>query len=489
MDPRNLSFVANATGGELRNASPAQIVTGLCTDSREISRGDLFVALVGDRFDAHEFLNPALGRMAGACLVESERVGDRLSGVPQILVRDSRVALGRLGARYRESFDVPVVGVTGSNGKTSTKRFLRSVLGQKFNVCASPASFNNDIGVPLSLLQLDERMDVAVFEIGTNHPGEIEPLARMVSPQIGVLTSVGRSHLEYFGSVEEVAREKGFLGEVLSPSGVFVVNGDIPYLDEILSRVSARVVRVGFGAENDWVIENLGMGREGMTFSVRGGPFEETTQLQFPVLGQHHLINVGLAMAVGVEMGLSSEEMIAGVAECRPERMRFEWGEYGGITLFDDSYNANSDSMIAALRTLKAFPSKGQRYAVIGEMAELGEFSASAHEEVGRVAAEIGIDQIVAVGSWGELISKTAEGLGARSVVAMSDVDAAELYLGEHLEPGDTVLIKASRSAGLDRLAILLRARLSEKVADSKNASPLSSKPLRRDERKLNENQ
>ena len=202
MDPRNLSFIVNATGGELRNASPGEIVTGLCTDSRKISHGDLFVALVGDRFDAHEFLSPDIGRRGSAFLVESERVGNRLSGVPQILVQNSRMALGQLGARYRESFDVPVIGVTGSNGKTSTKKFLAAVLGERFNVCASPASFNNDIGVPLSLLQLDEGIDVAVFEIGTNHPGEIEPLARMVAPQIGVLTSIGRSHLEFFGSAE-----------------------------------------------------------------------------------------------------------------------------------------------------------------------------------------------------------------------------------------------------------------------------------------------
>ena len=461
MDPRNLSFVANATGGELRNGSPREIVTGLCTDSRKISQGDLFVALVGDRFDAHEFLSADLGRRGGAFLVETERVGNRLSGVPQILVQDSRIALGRLGARYRQSFDVPVIGVTGSNGKTSTKRFLRAVLGERFNVCASPASFNNDIGVPLSLLRLDDGMDVAVFEIGTNHPGEIEPLARMVAPQIGVLTSIGRSHLEFFGSVEAVAHEKGFLGEVLSPSGVFVVNGDSPHLDKILSRVSARVVKVGFGPENDWVIEDLGMGKEGMEFAIHGGGFDGTTSLHLPVLGRHHLINVGLAMAVGSELGLAREELVAGVAQCRPERMRFEWGVFGGVTLFDDSYNANTDSVTAALKTLKTFPTEGERYAVLGEMGELGEFSASAHEEIGRIAAECKIDHIVAVGSWAESVCKTAREHGAISTIAASDVEAANVYLDGRLQEGDSLLVKASRSAGLDVLADQIRTRLS----------------------------
>ena len=464
MDARSLSFVAEATRGELRNANPQNLVMGIATDSRKLNRGDLFVALVGDRFDAHKFLNQDLGALAGACLVEPDRVGGRLSGVPQILVDDSRAALGRLGASYRHSFDLPIIGVTGSNGKTTTKRFLGAVLGQKYDVCVSPASFNNDVGVPLSLLQMDGDTRAAVFEIGTNHPGEIKPLADMVRPKFGVLTSVGRSHLEFFGSVEAVAHEKGFLGEALPEDGVFFVNGDAPYLDQILPRVSARIVKVGFGKGNDWVIERWNMDRAGMSFALRSNGFSMNHEFHIPVFGRHHVLNVSLAIALGVELGLNRDELLAGVASCRTEKMRFELSDYGGVTLFDDTYNANADSMNAALETLQSYPSIGDRYAVIGDMGELGEFSVAAHEEVGRVAAECKIDHVIAVGQWGEHVRRAALEAGASSALYFEGVEDVREYLLKQLEAGDSVLLKASRASGLDRLAADLRDSLGKSM-------------------------
>ena len=464
MDARRLSFVTEVTRGELRNARPQDVVTGVATDSRKLNRGELFVALVGERFDAHEFLTPDLGKMAGACLVESERVGGRLAGVPQILVNDSRKALGQLGAGYRRAFDLPVIGVTGSNGKTTTKRFLGAILGQRFAVCASPASFNNDIGVPLSLLQLDSGTGAAVFEIGTNHPGEIKPLAEMVSPQFGILTSIGRSHLEFFGSVEAVAHEKGFLGEVLPSDGVFFVNGDTPHLDRILPRVSARIVKVGFNTDNDWVIHNWSMERGGMPFSLRRS---ETTNddhsFYLPALGRHHLVNASLAVVAGMELGLTDEELAAGVRACGAEKMRFERSEINGVTIFDDTYNANADSMGGALETLRTYPTRGRRVAVIGDMGELGEFSQEAHEEVGRVAARCGVDEIFAIGTWAAFVERGALAQGAPKVRTFEQADRALGSLFDALGEGDTVLLKASRASGLDQLAKNLRTALQER--------------------------
>ena len=460
MDARSLSFIAEATRGELRNASPQNLVMGVATDSRKLNRGDLFVALVGERFDAHEFLNQDLGTLAGACLVESDRVGQRLAGVPQILVDNSRKALGQLGASYRRAFDLPVIGVTGSNGKTSTKRFIGTILGEKYDVCVSPASFNNDVGVPLSLLQMDGETSAAVFEIGTNHPGEIKPLAEMVRPKYGVLTSVGRSHLEFFGSVEAVAQEKGFLGEALPEDGVFFVNGDAPHLDMILPRVSARIVKVGFGADNDWVIDRWTMGRSGMTFALRSPGGSVDSDFQLPVLGRHHVLNASLAIALGSELGLSGRELVAGVAKCQNEKMRFEFSEFGGVTIFDDTYNANADSMNAALETLQSYPGTGNRYAVIGDMGELGDFSATAHEEVGRVAAECKVDHVFAVGQWAEQVCSGAARAGAQSARCFDDIDVLRECVLRQLKTGDTVLLKASRASGLDRLASDLRRSL-----------------------------
>lgn len=460
MNPRHLGFIAEAARGELRNASPNDLVTGLSTDSRTIGRGDLFVALVGDRFDAHEFITDEIGEIASACVVESARLGGRLAGYPQIMVDDTRVALGRLAASYRQSFDLPIIAVTGSNGKTSTKRFLNAVLSQRFDVCASPASFNNDVGVPLSLLQMGESTQVAVFEVGTNHPGEIRPLVEMIQPGFGVITSIGRSHLEFFGSVEAVAEEKGALGEVLPRDGVLFVNGDTPFLEKLLSRVEARVVRVGFEEWNDWRIGAWEMGREGMEFSIKAEALGGYREFRLHALGRHHLINATLAIAVGAELGLTPDELKSGIAKSGAERMRLEWGGFGGVMLLDDSYNANADSMIAALKTLEAFPCSGARYGVLGDMGELGEFSTEAHAEVGRVAADCQVDHLISVGKWSEVTRRAAADQGAESAVAYANWEAVGEMLCDQLRSGDAVLVKASRAARLDRLVEFLKQAL-----------------------------
>ena len=466
METRSLRFIADATNGELRNASPESRVTGISTDSRAISRGELFIALVGDRFAAHEFLSDEIGRRAGACLGESHRIGSRIDGFAQIRVADSRAALGRLGARYRKAFDLPVIGVTGSNGKTSTKHFLRAVLGQSFRVCSSPASFNNEVGVPLSLLNLETRSEVAVLELGTNHPGEIKPLAEMIQPTIGGLTSIGRSHLEFFGSVDAIAHEKGFLGECLPENGLFVVNGDASHLESIVSRVSARVVTVGFSDRNEWRIQEGTMGPSGSRFTVCHDSLGGSCDFTAKVVGRHQMLNLGLAIAVGVEMGLTVEALQEGVRRCEPERMRAEWEVVGGVTLFNDTYNANADSMIAALETLRAYPCQGRRHAVIGEMGELGEVSESSHREVGKVAARCGIDSITALGHYGEYVEDGARQEGHEWVASFADMeqifDRVLDRLAGLVRAGDSVLIKASRRSGLERLASALRSRLNE---------------------------
>lgn len=449
MDTRNLGFIMNATGGELRNASPQKNVKGICTDSRKVSSGDLFVALVGEHFDAHDFLTTALGQKAAASLVEADRVGNRLLGLPQIRVTNSRKALADLSSAYRRGFDLPIIALTGSNGKTSTKRFLHSVLETRFRVCSSPASFNNDIGVPLSLLQLGEATGVAVFEIGTNHPGEIKPLTEMVKPSIGVLTSIGRSHLEFFGSVESVAYEKGFLAEAIPPDGLFFVNGEIPFLEKILSRVKASIVKVGFGKENDWILHRWKMGYKGMSFSITNPRLGLTGDYHCPLWGRHHLVNLGLAIAVGFALGLNETEITKGISKARPEPMRFEPRRISGVTILDDTYNANVDSTLAALETLAQFPAT-RRIAVLGEMGELGEFHQSAHSEVGAAAAKF--EHILAVGKGARTIADASRKSGARSVIAISELSEAQKHLERFLRKGDVILVKASRAAGLDRL-------------------------------------
>ena len=462
MEPRHLGYIAEASGGRLRNADPRNLATGISTDSRLVKKGDLFIALVGDRFDAHQFITEKLGETASACMVESARLESPL-GRPQIVVKDTRAALGCLAKNYRRSFHPMVIGVTGSNGKTSTKRFLNGVLSQRWNVCASPASFNNDVGVPLSLLQLNKNTQAAVFEVGTNHPGEIQHLAEMIQPRFGVITSIGRSHLEFFGSVEAVAEEKGFLAEALPKEGVLFVNGDIPLLNRILARSRARVVKVGFGKGNDWRVRDWKLGAKGMEFWMQAAPLKGTRKFRLAVLGRHQLVNAGLALAVGAELGLTVEELETGIARCDVVRMRLEWGEFGGVTLIDDSYNANEDSTMAALHTLRDFPSRGARYCVLGDMGELGAFSEAAHSKIGSEAARCRVDHVISVGKWSEKVRQAAKEGGAQSAEAYANWEAVGEALKNSLRSGDTVLVKASRSAGLDRLVEFLKQALSHR--------------------------
>lgn len=463
MDPLSLSFIASATGGELWNVEATDMATGLSTDSRSLSRGDLFVALVGERHDAHGFLTPEMGRVASACMVERGRLGEELSGLPLIQVENSRAALGRLGSQYRGSFNLPVVCVTGSNGKTSTKRFLQTVLSARYQVCASPASFNNDIGVPLSLMNLEAQSTAGVFEVGTNHPGEIKPLVEMVKPNIGVMTSLGRSHMEFFGSVEAIADEKGWLAELLPAEGLFVVNGDMPHLERVLERVRARVVKVGFGEGNDWIVRSEGIGTGGMDFSVAAPAFDGACRFHLPVIGRHHLINATLAMAVGSELGLTPDELVRMTAQCEPAPMRADWESHGGVVVFDDTYNANADSMIAALQTLKDYPLTGARWAVVGDMGELGEFSAAGHREVGQIAAELGIDHVVGVGEWAGEVCAAARKGGVSSTYSFTEAGDVLPWLEPQLTSGDGILLKASRSTGLEGLAATLRSQLEQR--------------------------
>ncbi len=467
MEPRHLGFIAEASGGELRNANPRNLATGVSTDSRLIKKGDLFIALVGDRFDAHQFITEKLGKTASACMVEAARLSGQPANCPQIVVENTRVALGYLAKNYRQSFHPVVIGVTGSNGKTSTKRFLNGVLSQRWNVCASPASFNNDVGVPLSLLQLSKSAQVAVFEVGTNHPGEIPHLTKMIQPHYGVITSIGRSHLEFFGSVEAIAEEKGFLAEALPEDGVLFVNGDIPLLDRILARSRSRVVKVGFGECNDWQVRDWKLGAKGMEFWMQAAPLGRTQKFRVAVLGRHQLVNAGLALAVGAELGLTVEELETGIAKCGAEKMRLEWGEFGGVTLIDDSYNANEDSTIAALNTLRDFPSRGARYCVLGDMGELGAFSAAAHSKIGRTAAQCQVDHIISVGKWSEKVRQAAKENGAQSAEVYTSWAVAGESLKNILRSGDIVLVKASRAAGLDRLVEFLKQALSQREHSS----------------------
>ncbi len=458
MNPRSLKFIATACRGQQLSGSSQTLVLRVCTDSRQVKAGDLFFALPGQRFDGHQFVNDAAKKGAAGLVVERTRVPPDCRNCAIIAVDDTRKALGRLAAQYRKEFPLPIIAIGGSNGKTTTKELVASVLKQELAVLWSEASFNNDIGVPLTLLRLEQAHRAAVIEVGTNHPGELAPLVQMMAPNYGVITSIGREHLEFFGDLAGVAEEQGWLAELLPESGTLLVDGDNPTVrDCIVPRARARVVRVGFSDANDWRARSLRVDKQGATFRVEGPKGEYAGEYRINLLGRHQVVNALFALAIGAEMGLRPAEIERGLEQCKPARMRLQLWEIKGVRVLDDAYNANADSAIAALRTLQELPHKGRRLAVLGDMAELGAHSEAAHEEIGRLAAELGVGQLFAVGKMAPVVARGARGAGLNRVIEFPNVEAAAAAVKRFIKKGDVLLLKASRATRLERISEVLR--------------------------------
>jgi UDP-N-acetylmuramoyl-tripeptide--D-alanyl-D-alanine ligase len=452
-----LQLIVNACAGELLSGSPAARVRRVCTDSRQVQEGDLFFALPGPRFDGHDFLLDVAAKGAAAVVVERSRAPAALHGCSVIGVDDTRKALGRLAARHRANFTLPVVAVGGSNGKTTTKDLVAAVLRQKFTTLASEASFNNDIGVPLTLLNLRQTHQAAILEAGTNHPGELAPLVRMIRPDYGIITNIGREHLEFLGDLAGVASEEGSLAELLPPNGKLFVNGDDAWTDPIVQRARCPVVRVGSSDTNQWRLSDPRSDDQGVTFQVDGPVAGFAGKFRINLLGRHQAVNALFAVALGAELGLGPDQVAQGLLECKPAKMRLQLSKLNGVRLLDDAYNANADSVLAALQTLHDLPCKGRRVAVLGDMAELGAHSLAAHEEVGRNAAELGIGQLFAVGTMAAAVANGARSAGLNRVFEFADVETAASAVKSFLKDGDLVLLKASRAARLERIAERLR--------------------------------
>ena len=451
MDPRSLQFVAKACAGEQLTGSPETLARRVCTNSKDVRPGDVFFALTGEKHDGHQFLKEVLGKDAAAAVVLRQRLPLNFDGAI-IAVEDTRKALARLATDYRRDFTLPVIAVGGSNGKTTTKELIASVLRQKLSTLWSEASFNNNIGVPLTLLRLESHHEAAVLEVGTNHPGEIAPLVAMIQPRYGVITSIGREHLEFFGDVNGVAEEEGWLAELLPSEGKLFINGDTSFAEAVGRRCRAAVVRVGFAAGSDWRIGNLRLDESGVDFDL-AAPLEDFSgEYRVNLLGRHQATNAALAIAIGAELGLSAEEIRRGLASCQPPKMRLQVSERNGVRILNDAYNANADSMLVALQTLNEFPCRGRRIAVLGDMAELGAHSAEAHDEVGRKTAELGVSRLVTVGKMAGVIAQAARAAGLRDVTECRDVGEAAAALKNTTRAGDVILLKASRVTGLEKL-------------------------------------
>jgi len=452
-----LKLIAKACGAVILGGATDAEVKAICTDSRTAKAGDLFFAIKGDKFDGHDFVAEVAVKGVAAIIVESKKVPTVGLNCPLLGVKSVRAALGKLAAAYRQEFVLPVIAVGGSNGKTTVKELIASVLRQKFSTLASEASFNNDIGVPMTLLGLKKTHQAAVLEAGTNHPGELAPLVNMIAPKVGVITSIGREHLEFFGDVAGVAQEEGWLAELLPANGKLFLNGDGEWSDKIAVRTKSQVIRVGFGGENNWCAKKVRLDKNGVSFQVTAPKDEFCGEYRVNLLGRHQAVNSLFAIAIGAELGLTRAEILRGLAECQPVKMRLNFWEANGLRVLDDSYNANADSTIVALETLCGLPLQGRRVAVLGDMAELGAYGAAAHAEIGRRAAELEVSQLFAVGKMAAVTAQAARDAGLTRVFEFAEVEAAMNVVRSFLKPGDVVLLKASRSARLERIAEMLK--------------------------------
>jgi UDP-N-acetylmuramoyl-tripeptide--D-alanyl-D-alanine ligase len=434
-------------------------VKGISTDSRTTRPGDLFIALRGASFDGHRFVGDAFRAGAVAAAVE-EIDPAQAGGNPVILVGNTYSALGALARQYRDRFSIPFIAVGGSNGKTTTKEMIANVLAEKYNVLATEGNLNNNIGVPMTLFRLNRKHEVAVVEIGTNHPGEIRELCTMLAPTHGVLTSIGREHLEFFGSLDGVAREEGELFAFLASGagGTALVGADDPRITDA-ARAVKRKVTYGFRAPRASVRgRNVTLGGDGCaSFEFRSAAMKRWQGVRLTVPGRHNAMNALSAAVAGIVFHVPPARIAGALESSSAPGRRMETLWLGGVTVLNDTYNANPDSAIAALETLASLAVRGKRIAVLGDMKELGSGAAAEHTRVGQKAAELGIDYLL---TYGDLARHMHDGAGIPGALHYEGKNVLAEYIAELVTPGDAVLVKGSRSMHMEDIVAFLTERL-----------------------------
>lgn len=463
MDPRTLEQVAEDAGGRLVQGDPASVVNGVTTDSRGDCAGRLFVALRGTRFDGHAFVADALANGAVAALVGTgaELPADLPESAGVIAVDDTLAGLQNLAAAQRRRLKARVIGVTGSVGKTTTKDILAAIADRRGQVVATRGNYNNEIGLPLTVLDADQTTDVLIVEMGMRAPGEIRALAKIARPHVGVVTLVSAVHVERLGSLENIAAAKRELIEELPPNGAAVLNGDDALVRDMARAAPASVLFFGFGKNNDVRasdVETLGEAGSRFTLHFRG----DAVSVRLPLPGRHQVVNALAAAAAALACGWPIEDVAAGLAgsdRCRSAMRTELLTTPHGVHLINDAYNASPVSMAAALDLLTSLPAR-RRIAVLGDMLELGPLTEKAHAKLGEDVARLGVDVLIAVGSQARCVVEAARraGMPAKAVFACTDSDEAAEAAQHIVRPGDVVLIKASRGLALERVAQRLAA-------------------------------
>jgi len=450
--PRTLADVAAAVGGSTRDGDV--VVTSLSTDSRTVEPGALFVAIHGERADGHDHVAEAITRGAAGSLVEREVDG------PSVRVRDTVRALLDLASDERRAMgDVRLLAITGANGKTSTKDLAAGVLATRFRTHASPRSFNNEIGLPVTLLDAPAGAEVIVAEMGARRRGDVTLLCRVARPDVVVVTNVGVAHMEIFGSWDAIVEASAEPVEALEANGTAVLNADDPIVRGYRDRTATRVLTFGVAQDADVRAEAIVLDAEGRaSFDLVSADGREPVELS--VAGEHMVSNALAAAAAAISLGVEPAECAAALKDVRASEWRMEvFSNADGVVVVNDAYNANPESMAAGLRAARWIARQRRMVAVLGHMAELGDIASDEHERLGELLVRLGVDRIVTVGDPARAIARAAvrEGALPEDVASYGDIDEAVADVRSWALPGDVVLVKGSRVVGLERVAEALR--------------------------------
>lgn len=452
MDKLSLAEVAQVTGAE-KNSNAEVFFEDVTTDSRKVTSGVLFVALKGEFFNGEDFAADAFKKGAAAVLV-SKDFDKNLDGII-LKVDDTLKAYRQIAEAWRDRFDIPIIAVTGSNGKTTTKDLTAAALNGLGQVQKTSGNFNNEVGVPMTLLELNEKHKAAVVEIGMRGLGQIESLAQVVKPTIGIVTNVSEAHIELLGSIENIARAKGELVEAIKSGGTIILNADNPHTAEMKNLAGEGVKILTYSIEDkaDFVAKDILIGSVSteFTLSFRGKEYD----FEIPMLGRHNVSNALAAIAAGYSVGLTVPEVQRGFSTLTTTKMRFEVIRRDGLTIVNDAYNASPASMRVAIKTT-AEVYNGRLIAVLGDMLELGEISERVHKEIGVELVENRFDTLITLGELGKFIAEGARDAGLKNVYTFDTHEDAAKKILEIVRDGDTILFKASHVMHMEKIIELI---------------------------------
>ncbi len=439
MEKLKLSEIASACSGKF---SCETEISAVAIDTRKITENCLFICIKGERFDAHEFANEALSKGASAVMI-SEDI--KVNG-PYVRVENTAAAMLQLSGRYRERFDIPLIGLTGSVGKTTTKELTYLAVSSKYNTVKTLGNLNNEIGLPQMLFDIDSKTEAAVIEMGMNHFGEIHRLSCAAKPTVGIITNIGVSHIENLGSREGILKAKLEIIDGLKKDAPLLLNADNDLLSQVKSD-KCRIYYFGTGINADFRATDISEEKDSTTFTVQY--FGKHSRITLPIIGIHNVYNAVAAFAAAYLIGVEPDSAASALGKYVPEGMRQKSVVINGITSIEDCYNASPDSMKAALDTLKCTDGK-KKIAVLSDMLELGEYSEQAHFSVGETGAEYGIDYILCTGTQAEHIVNGAKSKNHKNAYLLDSKDSLIEKLFEIAESGDVVLFKASRGMHLE---------------------------------------